>query len=126
MVREEQMSKQYETLGRNLRTLRETLNLNQTEVAKYLGLEDHVVISYYENNKRKISLEHLNKLADLYGVDLSDLFEDDFALNKINKAFAFRKNELSGNDLEIISNFQRIVKNYLKMIRLKEKHDKKL
>ena len=120
------MSKQYETLGRNLRTLRETLNLNQTEVAKYLGLEDHVVISYYENNKRKISLEHLNKLADLYGVDLSDLFEDDFDLNKINKAFAFRKNELSGNDLEIISNFQRIVKNYLKMIRLKEKHDKKL
>ncbi len=113
---------QQKMLGTNIRVLREKYNFTQTEVAKYLGLNDHVTISYYEGGERKIPLTHLTKIADLFGVDLEVLLTDNPEEQILNKVFAFRKDELKENDFNTIANFHRIVKNYIKLRNLEKKH----
>ncbi|GAO29750.1 hypothetical protein JCM15548_11972 [Geofilum rubicundum JCM 15548] len=61
----------------------------------------------------------MNKLADLFGVELSDLLEEDDDLQKMNLAFAFRSAN-SESDLDNIAFFKRVVLNYLKMQRINE------
>ena len=50
-----------------LRDLREDNDMNQTDVAKLLGI-DQRVYSTYETGKRDIPLRHLVVLADFYHV----------------------------------------------------------
>ncbi len=112
----------YIIIGKNIREIRERCGFTQTEVAKYLGLNDHVTISYYENAERKIPFEHLTKIADLFGVELAELITEDDKERKVNRIFAFRKDELTENDFNTLAQFNRIVKNYLKMKQLEDKH----
>lgn len=55
-----------------IRDLREDRDLSQTEISKLLKISQ-VAYSYYECNKRNISLESLGKLADYYNVSLDYL-----------------------------------------------------
>ncbi len=55
-----------------IRDLRENRDLSQTEISKLLKISQ-VAYSYYECNKRNISLESLCKLADYYNVSLDYL-----------------------------------------------------
>ncbi len=55
-----------------IRDLREDRDLSQTEISKLLKISQ-VAYSYYECNKRNISLESLCKLADYYNVSLDYL-----------------------------------------------------
>ena len=120
------MKEKLKAIGANIKALRERYDFTQTEVANYLGIKDRVTISYYENGERKIPLDHLNKIADLFGVNLEILFETEPIEQKINKIFAFRKDELKETDFNAIANFHRIVKNYIKLLRLEQKHVNKL
>ena len=52
-----------------LRDLREDADLNQTDIAEYLGIQQ-TVYSRYERGVRTIPLEHLIRLADFYNVSL--------------------------------------------------------
>ena len=72
-------------------------------------------MSYYENGSREIPFEVLTRLSDLYGVELSDLYEEDEILVKENVACAFRTDGLDKADLDAIADFKALVKNYLKM-----------
>ena len=65
----------------------------------------------------------LEKLADLFGVDLADFFEEDSNQIKANLAFAFRATDLQEKDLNEIASFRRVVKNYLKIIDLEKSYD---
>lgn len=105
----------YKTIGVNLTALREKRGLSQDEAAVYLGVS-RPLISYYENAEREIPLPHLEKLADLFGVEVADLMADPSSLeNKTNIAFAFRTDGLDHKDLKSIAEFQKIVKNYVRM-----------
>jgi len=116
------MEEKLKLIGANIRVLREANKYTQSEVATFLGLNDHVTISYYENGDRNIPLDHLKKIADLFGVELTALFVEDPNERTINKVFAFRKEDLNEKDFSIIAEFNKIVKNYIKLIRLETKH----
>lgn len=107
-----------ETIGKNLAVLRQKRGLSQEEVALYLDVK-RPVISYYETAEREISLLHLEKLADLFCVEVADLTaEEPSPEQKASFAFAFRTDGLSAADLQCIGSFQKVVKNYLKLKRL--------
>lgn len=101
-------------IGKNIKSYREKLNLSQEEIAEFLGVSREL-ISYYENGRREVQLEKLEKLADLFGIELINLLEEDLSIMKTDIAFAFRSDGLEQRDLEHISNFHRIIMNYLKM-----------
>ncbi len=103
----------------NLATLRSRRGLSQEEVATYLKIS-RPLISYYENGEREIPLPHLEKLSDLYGVEVSDLMSKESEFQQANFAFAFRTNGLAESDLQSIADFQKIVKNYLKLKSIKD------
>jgi transcriptional regulator with XRE-family HTH domain len=120
--KEKTMNDEQKAVGTNIKVLREKYNYTQTNVANFLGLNDHVTISYYETGERNIPIEHLTKIADLFCVDLETLFETDPAQQKINKICAFRKEELKEKDFNTIADFHRIIKNYIKLLTLEKKH----
>jgi len=113
--------KDYSVLGGNVKSFRERMGLRQEDLAHYLGITREA-ISYYENGRNNIPLDKLEKLADLFGVDLYDLFENDKNMSEVDVALAFRTDELSPDDFDTIAQFRRIVKNYIKLKELCEKH----
>jgi Predicted transcriptional regulator len=112
-----------EKIRKNLATLRSRRGLSQEEVAAYLKVS-RPLISYYESGEREIPLLHLEKLSDLFGVEVSDLMSDESELQQANFAFAFRTNGLTESDLQSIADFQKIVKNYLKLKSIKDGREK--
>ena len=108
-------------IGRNVKAYREKLHYTQDAIANFLGVKREL-ISYYENGKREIDLVKLEKLADLYNIELQDLLSEDSAINNLDFAIAFRTVGLEESDLEKISEFQRIIKNFTKMKALSMKN----
>ncbi len=104
-------------IGNNIKMYRKNLGLSQDQVATYLGV-DRSLITKYETTGMDIPIIHLNKLSDLFSIELGDLLEKEKASNAVNLAFAFRTDSLNVNDLESIASFQKVVKNYLKMKKL--------
>jgi transcriptional regulator with XRE-family HTH domain len=110
-------------IGENLKKFRQNLGLNQDQVAEFLSV-DRSTISHYENAEREISLVHLKKLSNLFGVELEELLEKDSSLRSANFAFAFRSDGIVQEDLKSIASFQRVVKNYVKMVTLSNEERK--
>jgi transcriptional regulator with XRE-family HTH domain len=104
------------TIGKNIAIIRKFQGLTQDNLASFLCLS-RVQISHYERGEREISVTELNKLSELFGVELSDLFEEDLEMQNLNLAFAFRSENIEA-DLEQIASFKKVVMNYLKMERL--------
>lgn len=100
-------------IGNNICELRKQQGLTQVALAKFLSVS-RVQISHYERGERNIPMTHLNKLADLFGVELSDLLEENLEAQKLNLAFAFRSNN-NETDLVNIASFKKVVMSYLKM-----------
>lgn len=108
------MNTQNETVGQNIRQFRERLGFTQASVANYLGVAREQ-ISYYETGARSVSTDHLQKLADLFGIDAYDLLDPDSFQRQLNIALAFRADQFTAEDLTSMAAFKRIVKNYHKM-----------
>ena len=100
--------------GANIKYYRERLGLTQAAVAQYLGVKREM-ISYYETDERDIPIKKLQSLANLFGIELIDLIEQDPTTLQANIAFAYRANDLSTVDLSGIAHFRKIVKNYVKL-----------
>jgi transcriptional regulator with XRE-family HTH domain len=113
---------QPKVISQNLKILRERNKLTQDNIAKYLGVKREQ-ISYYENGERRIPVEYLNKLANLFEVKLTDFLEEDPRIINSNAMLAFRANELIAEDLTQIADFRKIVKNYLKILKILESHE---
>lgn len=107
----------FETIGQNIRHFRNQMGLSQSDVSDFLAVTREQ-ISYYETGSRNIPLDLLERLTELFGVELNDLLADDPAQAKVATAFAFRADELEPEDLEVMASFQKIVRNYLKLHRL--------
>jgi transcriptional regulator with XRE-family HTH domain len=102
------------TTGLVIKGLREKYGYTQEKVAEYLGIKREM-ISFYENEGREITLEILEKLSDLFGVELDVFFIDNVDEALAEVVFAYRKNNLNNNDMENMAAFGKIVKNYLKI-----------
>jgi transcriptional regulator with XRE-family HTH domain len=106
------------TIGKNLKTYRESLGYTQDHVANFLEI-DRSLISHYENSDREISIVHLQRISDLFGIEIEDLMEEDAVKMNANMAFAFRgEGALAKDDIFSIAAFQKMVKNYINMKRL--------
>jgi transcriptional regulator with XRE-family HTH domain len=101
-------------IGKNIKLLRDKMNLSQEIFAGYLGVTREEV-SYYENGRRTMPSRLISKAAELFCVDENDLFEQDPEKQAVNIALAFRADNISSNDLPLIANFQKIVRNYINM-----------
>lgn len=117
-----EMKTDYKTIGNNIKVLREKLNYTQSQLANFLGIGERVTISYYETGERTIPLEHLTKIADLFGVELEALLTGEPEDLLTNKIFAFRKEKLEANDFLTLASFHVIVKNYRKLKSLEERN----
>lgn len=76
------------TLGDRLRELRNKLNLEQKELAKYLNVHKGTV-SNWENNKRSPDKEMLSKIASYFNVTTDYLLcrtDDKNTINKVEPA----------------------------------------
>jgi len=102
------------TTGLVIKGLREKYRYTQDKLAEYLGIKREM-ISFYENEGREIPLEVLEKMSDLFGVELDVFFVDnvDDALAEV--VFAFRKDDMDNDDMDNMAAFGKIVKNYLKI-----------
>lgn len=110
-------------IGGKIKRFRKRQGLTQDHLADYLGL-DRSTISLIEKGERTIDMDKLEKLANLFGVELSVFFSDDDSMFETDLAFAFRTDQLEQSDLEEIANFKRIVKNHQKMKRLLGEYEK--
>ncbi len=61
--------------GKRLKVLRERQGVSQEKFALSIGM-DRTYYASVENGKRNISLENINKIANGFGVSLSELFFD--------------------------------------------------
>ncbi|MBC7524769.1 MAG: helix-turn-helix transcriptional regulator [Flavobacterium sp.] len=102
------------TTGLVIKGLREKYGYTQDKVAEYLGIKREM-ISFYENEGREIPLEVLEKLSDLFGVELEAFFVDNVDEALAEVVFAFRKDDFESDDMENMAAFGKIVKNYLKI-----------
>ncbi|MEI6883547.1 MAG: helix-turn-helix transcriptional regulator [Bacteroidota bacterium] len=108
-----------EIIGNNIRVYRQKFGYTQTHLAEYLKI-DRSTISLYESGDREISVIHLENLADLFGVELDCLVESSPEMHTADLAFAFRKQDLDVQDLKSIADFQKVVKNYIKICQIRE------
>lgn len=109
-----------QTVGKNLKEIREANKFTQAQVAEYLGIE-RGALSNYELGTREAPFLVLQKLSDLYGVDGSAFFETDEIRRKEYLVCAFRIADLSMEDMQAVSAFKDVVKSYLKMCAIEAK-----
>lgn len=100
--------------GLIIKGLRDKYEYTQDKVAVFLGIKREM-ISFYETGEREVPLEILEKLSDLFGVDLDVFFIDNVDEAVAEVVFAFRKNDFDNDDMEAMAAFGKIVKNYLKI-----------
>ncbi len=101
-------------IGQNLKDFRLKYDYTQDDIGKYLGL-DRSAIGHFEIADRDMSMIHLSKLADLFGVEIEDFTQPELIKKQANFAFAFRRDGFDDTDLESMASFNKIVKNYIKM-----------
>ena len=107
------------TIGKRLKSARESLGFTQEQVARYIGTSREA-ISYIETGARPVNTLMLQKIADLYGYKLSYFVEEVIKEEKPYVATAFRIRDIGDNDLEILAQVNRVVMNLDNLYRLLE------
>ena len=103
-------------IGKNLKIFRNASGYTEQMLADLLGIQRSAYANY-EAGTREMPLPQLEKVADLFGCELSSLLEENAREEDILLS-AFRAIDLLPSDLEQIANFKGMVKSYLKMKRL--------
>ncbi|MBP1613940.1 MAG: family transcriptional regulator [Bacteroidetes bacterium] len=98
----------------NIKSFREAWNYTQSKVAAFLGI-DRGAYANYESGNREMPYELMTKICELYGIDLSVLFEEDSSILEDELVCAFRLENPCDEDIKEISHFKQVVRNYLKM-----------
>lgn len=104
-------------IASNIKRLRDASGFTQDNVANYLKV-NRSAYANYETGARGLPLHLMEKLADLYGCEMYNLFSEDVNVVSTMLATAFRVDTLSREDMEQIAAFKRIVNNSLKMDKL--------
>ena len=87
-------------------------------ISNFLGI-DPEFYPRYESGEFVLDIESLEKLADLYGINTIDFYDDKVVKNSILRYLFNDSNRtvILTSDLEEIAKFRRIIKEYEKMER---------
>lgn len=96
------------TIYEKLKLMREQSGLRQGQIASYLGVTQ-TFISKVETGERNLTVDQLEKLVNLYGYSLSAFVSAETDVKPIR--FAYRAQEVSQDDLEVIADIGRIAIN---------------
>lgn len=104
-------------IGNRIKSLREKAKLTQSDVARYLSL-DQSMIAKMEKGERKITLDVVKKLSALFccTVDYILTGEDADQVHTIS----FRTNNLDAEDLKALARINKIVLNQFEMDKMWE------
>lgn len=95
-------------IGERFQYLRKTSGLTQAQIAEYLGL-DQSYISKYEKGERHLSVDVLEKAAQLFGCALEYFFDEDSEY--CAKPLAFRAEDIKSEDMSTIAAMNKIALN---------------
>ena len=112
------MSSTLVNVGAKIKALRENSGFTQSNIAKYLKV-DQSLISKVETGERALAIDMLEKLAILFGVNLT-VFDDSFDGQIKPLTLALRASEVNEDDLDAISAINRIALNSNFMTQLLE------
>ncbi len=97
----------------NLRKLRKSKGLTQTEIAQFIGITQNSY-SYWENDKVKIDNASIVKLADFFGVSVDYLLgrDDITPEDRAAGASATRKENITPIEDDLLYAFRRLGKKH--------------
>ena len=101
-------------ISNNLKELRVDNNFDIDIIADFLHISSNTYRNY-ESGTSEIPVKHMEKLADFYGLDAYDFYDENLDVKNNPLTFAFRAENLQVQDLNEIANFKKIVKNYKKL-----------
>ena len=97
------------TIGQNAKHARESNGFSQVNVADFLNV-DQSFVSKFEKGERCLQADMLERLANLYGCNVSDFTREDGVPDQRIKV-AFRSSGISADDMEAIHDIKRIAMN---------------
>lgn len=107
----------HNNIGARIKALRSQATLTQTQVAAYLEI-DQSFLSKIEAGERSVTVEQLERLAELYGCELEAFSNPNIKINPIQ--FALRAREITTEDMAIIATVNHIATNSRYMAKLLE------
>lgn len=107
----------YSQLGTRFKELRESAGFTQSQVARYLDV-DQSYVSKFEKDERQFSLDLLTKAVTLFGCSLKTLVDKDDAFLPLPTAM--RATDIQDVDLEIIATMNKLALNLRHMEHLLE------
>jgi len=102
-------------IGEKIKESRKNMALSQAQLAEQIGFESAVAISLIESGERSISIDKLEKVAEVLHKDIKYFFGEEDAPVKIEVALRSQK-DLNKEDQDAILRFIELAKN---------KHDSK-
>ncbi|WP_249028980.1 helix-turn-helix domain-containing protein [Tannockella kyphosi] len=109
-----------DVVRQKLKSLRKGSKITQEQMAKYLKV-DQSMVAKLENGTRKLSVELIEKLCNLYGCSEEYLFGQEEGFVPLD--FAFRANNIEVEDLESIAMMNKIAANIRFMSRIVEENE---
>lgn len=101
----------YKLIGEKIKSARESANMSQKDLAEKVGFESATALSLIETGDRKISIEVLQKIAEIFHLNLNYfLGKDDTKPVNLKHALRAEKN-LSFSDKNQILGFIDYLKN---------------
>ena len=98
----------HNNIGQRIKELREQANLRQGQVAAYLDV-DQSFLSKIESGERSISVDQLERLAELYGCDLAVFNDSSIVVRPIQ--ISLRARDITLEDMNIIAAINHIASN---------------
>lgn len=99
---------------KNVSMIRKILGYTQDSIAQFLGISQ-AAYSKYESGELPIPIYVIENLANLFGIDEYDFYEEDAELQLANTVFAFRADDIMPEDMTSIAKFKKIIRNYINM-----------
>jgi transcriptional regulator with XRE-family HTH domain len=101
-------------IGKNIQSLRKKQGFAHDQIAEYLEITSKK-LREFEIGSTPIPTSLMSLLANLYGVDKYDLYEETLDLESIIPDLNFRVDIIKASDLKQIASFKKIIRNYLDM-----------
>ncbi|MFN3999061.1 helix-turn-helix domain-containing protein [Algoriphagus sp.] len=112
---------QDQVIGKNIQALRKKQGFAHDQIAEYLDITPKE-LSDFENGRRHIPTFLMSLLANLYGVDKYDFYEETLEIESVIPDLDFRVDTIEASDLKQLASFKKIIRNYLEMSALLEGH----